>query len=299
MKSTLPLTHLLRRVAASAAVLVGAAVGTLVVGTSAGASPLTHEFYLSIGASESVGFQPTILRPHGQRTRLGYANDLVAMEAADGKIVTLTQLGCPGESTTTMLMGGDRCQPGVSQVSRAVAFLQAHSRERGIVTIDLGFNDLHPCIHTLDFSPSCVSTQVATMSGQLSAILDQLQAAAGPGVTFVGLNHNDPFVAAGVSGHATEQYVDNSVSAFSQLNQALATVYTDHHIVVADVAQAFADGVTTRIDVPGLGTVPTSVARECALTWICSPAPFGPNLHANAAGYKVIAQAIEDALHQT
>ena len=47
---------------------------------------------------------------------------------------------------------------------------------------------------------------------------------------------------------------------------------------------------------PGLGTVPTNVARVCALTWMCAAPPLGPNLHPNDAGYRVIAGALADAL---
>ena len=50
----------------------------------------------------------------------------------------------------------------------------------------------------------------------------------------------------------------------------------------------FGDPVT----VPGIGSVPRNVARICQWTWECAPPPRGPNQHANAAGYRVIADAI-------
>ncbi|HUH80894.1 MAG TPA: hypothetical protein VLZ06_06165 [Solirubrobacteraceae bacterium] len=37
--------------------------------------------------------------------------------------------------------------------------------------------------------------------------------------------------------------------------------------------------------------VPVAVAEVCRLTWMCAPAPVGPNIHANPTGYHVIAQA--------
>jgi hypothetical protein len=43
--------------------------------------------------------------------------------------------------------------------------------------------------------------------------------------------------------------------------------------------------------VPGLGTLPRNVADICQWTWECSAPPRGPNVHANQAGYQVIAQA--------
>ncbi len=49
-----------------------------------GAETLGHGFYLDLGASASVGYQPTRAAPHGQATDEGYANDIVTYEAARG-----------------------------------------------------------------------------------------------------------------------------------------------------------------------------------------------------------------------
>ena len=36
---------------------------------------------------------------------------------------------------------------------------------------------------------------------------------------------------------------------------------------------------------------PWSVSStQAPVTWMCAPAPVGPNIHANAAGYQVMAQ---------
>ncbi len=47
---------------------------------------------------------------------------------------------------------------------------------------------------------------------------------------------------------------------------------------------------------PGAGTVPLNVARICQWTWMCAPPPVGPNIHANAAGYQVIAAAFQQVI---
>ena len=49
------------------------------------------------------------------------------------------------------------------------------------------------------------------------------------------------------------------------------------------------DDFATQVPLPGFGTVPLNVARICQWTWVCAPPPLGPNNHANAAGYGVIA----------
>ena len=65
----------------------------------------------------------------------------------------------------------------------------------------------------------------------------------------------------------------------------------------ADVQDAFS---TTDFSdtgyLPGVGTVPVNVARVCDWTWMCAAAPVGPNIHANATGYRVIATAFERAI---
>jgi hypothetical protein len=40
-------------------------------------------------------------------------------------------------------------------------------------------------------------------------------------------------------------------------------------------------------------SAPLNVARICQWTWMCAPAPVGPNIHANAAGYRQLAAAFE------
>lgn len=61
---------------------------------SAGAAPVVY--YLDIGASVSVGVQPTPRDPRGQPTNRGYANRLLTIEAAKGVTMRLTEIGCPG-----------------------------------------------------------------------------------------------------------------------------------------------------------------------------------------------------------
>jgi hypothetical protein len=42
--------------------------------------------------------------------------------------------------------------------------------------------------------------------------------------------------------------------------------------------------------------VPLNVARICQWTWMCAPAPRGPDIHANATGYREIAATFEELL---
>jgi lysophospholipase L1-like esterase len=269
-----------------------------VLGTGgfAGAATPTTAFYLDLGASQSVGVQP-VTSHHGQPTNRGYANYLVALEAAKGVTLQLTQLGCPGESTTTMMVGKDRCYRSLdSQLSDAVAFLRAHQGQTGLVTVELGFNNVARCLGSPALAGACVVRQIGNVSQQLPRILNALKAAAGPNVTIVGLGHADPFLANALGGPAGTASAAQSLKAMQQLNSALANIYATNSIPMVNVAAAFKMTVTSQTVLAGVGTVPLNVAQACLLTWMCQPAPLGPNLHPNDAGYQVIASAIAAVL---
>lgn len=258
---------------------------------------VTSGFYLDLGASASVGYQPTTTDPHGEVTDEGYANDIVSYEADRGVTLALTQLGCPGESSTTMISGADSCyRGGGSQLSDAVSFLQSHQSEHGIVTIDLGFNDFRPCLTEAPVDPSCVGEKIDDLNVQLTYIVGVLKAAAGPDVTFVGLGHYDPYVAEAIHGLAGEDFANRSRGVVGRLNATLSTIYTDADIPMAAVSSYFDAPSHARMHLAGVGEVSSDVAQMCDFTWMCAKSPYGPNLHPNVLGYSTIAAAIESQL---
>jgi len=290
----------MRRTARSLVVSVGIALATLSLalvglgGTGvAGAATTPSVFYLDIGGSASVGVQPTVSNPHGEPTASGYANDLVALEAANGVALELVQTGCPGESTTTMLYGGDHCyQSPVTQLTTAVSFLQSHHDQTGIVTVDLGFNNVVKCIKMTTGVSACLNQGFATVRQELPQILSILEAVAGPNVHFVGVGHYDPFLESALHGTTGIAKATKSLDAMSTLNRTLSRIYQSFLIPTANVAKAFKNFDHTPTTMSGVGTVATNVANNCALTWMCNPAPYGPNLHPNDGGYEIIASAI-------
>jgi lysophospholipase L1-like esterase len=263
----------------------------------AGADAPLSGFYLDLGGSASVGFQPTESFPHGQPTTDGYANDVVAYEAARGVTLDLTELGCGGETTTTMISGGDRCyHDDGSQLADAMAFLRAHDGEEGIVTIDLGFNDLRGCLHLGSNRQACVDARMAVLQEQLPYILQSLQGVAGAGVSFVGVGFDDPYLADAIAGRTGARFASHSETVVDQLNYALSAIYASASIPMATVSSFFDSHDHSSVNLEGVGMVADNVANACELTWMCAPKPYGPNLHPNDAGYLKIAAAIESEL---
>src|SRR5579862_5794875 len=84
-----------------------------------------RQYYVALGDSLAVGSQPDA---HGKTgpTNKGYTNDLFDAEKPKLKNLHFINLGCPGETTTTMLEGGSCNYAAGSQLAAAVQFLHAH-----------------------------------------------------------------------------------------------------------------------------------------------------------------------------
>ena len=278
--------------AASVTTLVPSEVGT---STTGGLQPA---FYLAVGASGSLGYQP-MGRDHGREhaTKLSYTNDLVGIEAKRGVQLSLYQIGCPGETMASMLTAVDHCFPTTNgQLAQAVRFLKDHASETGLVTIDLGFNDVRKCLTRPTIDQVCADAGLAGVRDSMAKVLATLRAAAGPHVQFVGLLIDDPFLQHylnGASGRADSAF---TLRTTLTLNQILSSNYAAAKIPVADVETAFNTKNQTPTQLSGVGSVPTNVETVCQLTWMCKKAPWGPDDHPNEAGFLVIANAVESKL---
>lgn len=264
------------------------------------ASAAVSAFYLDIGASASLGFQPTgVLHHNGARTNTGYANDLVYREALRGMSLDLDQIGCPGETVESMLSTttADHCYSlPMTQLRRAEQILQADQGQTGLVTVDLGFNDLRVCLYHLPADTACAARGVAAVAADLPRIINDLKSAAGPNVRFVGLLYNDPYLGYYLDGTVGPPDATVTLQWTDQLNTVLTHVYQSTGVAVANVPVLFDTNVSTRVSVDNVGQEPQNVVDACNYTWFCYGAPFGPDDHPNDAGYSLIAQAIADVL---
>jgi lysophospholipase L1-like esterase len=261
-------------------------VGTAAAASGPGADH-SKAYYVSVGDSLAAGVQPIGDPSNLYRTDSGYAEQLLEIAQSDSPKLALVKLGCPGETTTTMIAGGICSYPRGSQLDQAVAFLRAHRSKVAFVTIDIGANDF-PCQ-----AAECVPAGVASIQTNLPSILTALREAAGPNVPIVGMTLYNPFLAAWFLGPDGQAFARASATQLmGPVNALLRGLFVSAGDAVADLETAFSsDDFDTLVELPGAGTVPLNVARICMWTWVCAPAPLGPDNHANTAGYGVIAQA--------
>jgi lysophospholipase L1-like esterase len=274
----------------------GLVLGLLVFSASP-APAASGRYYVSLGTSLAAGTQPGSLF-----TNVGYADQLHRLLQVKDRRLQLVKLGCPGETTVSMITGKQITgEPslctyrGGSQLKEAVAFLKAKGDAVALVTIDMGANDLLPCVgEDGAIDVPCIGDAFGNVYDNLPFILTALREAAGPGVPIVAMNYYNPFVAAWLQGPDGRALALESAFLLGQFNDLLEGIYAFFAVPVGDVARAFRSDDFITI-VPRIG-LPINVVLVCQLTWMCTPPPQGPDIHPNRSGYFVIALVLVAAL---
>ena len=278
--------------AAVAATAVGGAAPAMAVSSDPPAPPPAASYYLSLGDSLAQGVQPNAAGTSVE-TNQGYPNQLYAALRPGHPGLRLVKLGCPGETTGTMISGGICSYPqGGSQLAAAVGFLRDHPGRLPLITIDIGANDLNSCLAqpNLEEVEACVGNTLPSVVANLTQIMTELRAAGGSNVRIIGMTYYVPELAAWLTGPAGQESATASEQLAVTFNGLLSNVYQQFGARIADVFSAFQSAdFTGQVTLPNIGTVPRNVALICKWTWECAPAPRGPNEHANAIGYGVIA----------
>jgi len=260
--------------------------------TAASHSPM---YYVSLGDSYSVGYQP------GKGATPGYSS-YVAKHTG----LTLVNFGCAGATTTSLLnqVGCPDILPGTAggvpvtkqtQIAEATLFIAQHKGHIGLITVTIGGNDVVPCA-TQANTVSCVTTAVAGVKTNVTAIAARLRAAAGPHVPIIGSTYPDVLLGSYVhpthpAPAATIALANLSVAAFkSLLNPALSQAYATSGGAFVDVTRASGAYTSLKrtVHTKAYGAIPVPVANVCALTWFCAKG----DIHPKDAGYTLIGKLL-------
>ncbi len=255
-------------------------------------SSATTGYYVSLGDSYSVGYQPL---PQPQATS-GYT---AVVAKATG--LRLENFGCAGATTSTILRSTG-CLVGAathavrypteSQARAAVSFIDRHKGDIRLVTVTIGGNDILSCAGSKNLV-ACAQEQLDIVQADLRTLVAELRNAAGSDVPIIGLTYPDVFLGNWVypPGVATPSIATLSVGAFEYLlNPSLQQAYQSagaHFLDITAATGGYIPLSTTETMAP-YGTIPVAVARVCGFTWYCS---IG-NIHANSSGYAFIGAQI-------
>jgi lysophospholipase L1-like esterase len=277
------------------AVICGVLAGVLGAGQAAQAAVTPKSYYVSLGDSYSVGYQPA------RGSTPGYT-----VVVAKATRLTLVNFGCGGATTTSLVSSvgcpdvlphtaGGVTYPTTTQEAAALSFLNAHRGHIGLITVSIGGNDVTACASQSN-PISCVATAVSGITKNVTSLAAALRTAAGPRVPLIGLTYPDVILGSYVypthpAGAAALSLAKLSVVAFKSLiNPALAKAYGSAQGSLVDVTKATGAYVplTRTVRSRAYGTIPAAVASVCTLTWFCAQG----NIHATTKGYTLIGKLV-------
>jgi lysophospholipase L1-like esterase len=288
------------RIATIAAAAIAVTAAAVTGAGPALASPVGHQaptpaktYYLSLGDSLAQGVQPNA-KGHDVITKQGYPDQLFTALHPGNPTLNLAKLGCPGETTATMMNGGICTYSGgaKSQLAAALAFLKAHKGHIQLVTIDIGANDLNPCLAKKKLADviKCLEVVIPKVLKNLGTIMGSLRAApGGKTLPIIGMTYYDPELAGWLAGGDLRARAQASIALASQFGLDLRKVYKAFGAPVASEYKAFQTAdIKDMVTLPAFGKVPRDVAFICSYTWECTKAQ---DEHANVLGYGVIANS--------
>ncbi len=245
--------------------------------------------YVALGDSLAAGYQPG-----GAELRDTAYPALTAtrLEAGGGDL-TLENLGCSGETTTSLVKGGTCDFAAGSQLEQAEKLLAA-STDVALVTIDIGGNDLLRCVRGgAQIDTACVRTGVATVKKNLPAILERLRAAAGDDVPVLVLGYYNPWLAAKALDQPVKG-VDAAAKAYTTLSTTIEAAAKQTGTTFVGLDEAFSTNDTTPTTINGR-SVPQNAAKICTLTNICTAGDIHLTDEGAATVARVLAKAAQKA----
>ena len=246
--------------------------------------------YVALGDSLAAGYQPggTELR------ETAYPALTAGRLAGEGSELAVENLGCSGETTTSLIEGGKCDFDAGSQLAQAESVMKQRGDDVALVTIDIGGNDLLRCVRGgAEVDTACVADGVQTVEKNLPTILGRLRAAAGDDVPVLVLGYYNPWLAA----KALDQPVkglDDAAKAYTALSRAIQAAADATDTTFVGLDEAFATRDTTPTEINGR-TVPENAARICTLTNICTVGDIHLTDEGAATVARVLAEAATDA----
>lgn len=262
--------------------LVVASLATALVGLlpfTASANALTAHYYVALGDSYPYGYQPDGDWSHG------YTDQFAQMLQQNDPNVTLVNMACWGETTSTLINGG--C-PGPSngiptkvpydgsQLNTAKEFLATNGSAVKLVTIDVGLNDLvDNCFNQYSgrVNYTCVSKELPIIEANELTIISTLRSVASPATQFMIANTFDAY----------QNLLPNTILAVQEFNQTISDVSQQANVPLVDIADAFHMN-----DYPNGGN-PYLCPVGNPLTWACVAA----DSHPTTAGYQLMATTFD------
>ncbi len=289
------------------------AVGVGVLATSGVSSAKMGKgptpYYLSLGDSYSIGYQPNAPGTGGTPGYTAYVAGKLKMN--------LENFGCGGATTTSILSSigcGDPAAtnavayPTTTQEQAAISFIEtpANAGLVKLITVSIGGNDITSCVSAGDQSAitACViansgaaESNIETLVGGLRTALD---ASGDTSARIIGLTYPDVILGqyvnpGGVSGVDLAQL---SVAAFDifvnpDLNTAYTSVANGSFVNVTrakykKAKQGDDTPLTQLTPLAPYGKIPRAVWEICTITWYCQE----QNIHANTLGYEFIGKLV-------
>ena len=245
--------------------------------------------YVALGDSLAAGYQPGGAELRDTAYPALTANRL----GAGGGELTLENLGCSGETTTSLVKGGKCDFAAGSQLEQAEKLLKG-SDDVALVTIDIGGNDLLRCVRGgAQIDTACVKSGVATVQKNLPTILERLRTAAGDDVPVLVLGYYNPWLAAKALDQPVKG-VDAAAKAYTGLSTAIEAAAKKSGTTFVGLDEAFSTNDTTPTTINGR-SVPENAAKICTLTNICTAADIHLTDEGAATVARVLAKAAEQA----
>ncbi|WP_392542657.1 SGNH/GDSL hydrolase family protein [Oryzobacter telluris] len=242
--------------------------------------------YVALGDSLAAGYQPGGAELRDSAYPALAANRL----AGDGADLRLENLGCSGETTTSLLKGGKCTFDAGSQIAQAEQVLEAAKGNVGLVTIDIGGNDLLRCVRIeAGIDAACVDQGVKTVGTNLPRILQRLTKAAGGDVPVLVIGYYNPWVAAKALDQPIKG-IDAAAKAYTRLSTTIEKSAKGAGATFVGLDEAFGTNDTTPTTIGGR-TVPENAARVCTLTNLCT----ARDIHFSDEGAATVARVVAEA----